>query len=267
MSGPEPLLSGSAFTTDSFELTNADNGHRYQIQVEIPNRYHHDPARRFPLVVCLDGLWTFGVVANAFRILPLSKELPEAVVVGVTHLHPDLKGVLQLRAIDYTPTSATAPPQTGVRLEAESVGQAASFRRYLLGTIVPLVVDRYRLSDDRTLVGHSFSGLFGIDTLLSVPDAFGRWVLASPSVWWDDQVMFAREAEHAASGRPVGGRVFFSTGDEEGSGLGGHERFYRQLDGRGHPGLRIDWAQFPGETHQSVISSALVRGLRLVFKP
>lgn len=263
--GGQPVA--SAYRTQEIGLVDEASGHRFLIEVETPNRYDHDPERRFPLVVCLDGLWTFGVVRDAFRILPLSRELPEAVVVGVTHVHPDLKGVLQMRAVDYTPTSAAAPAQTGVRLPAEQVGQAARFRRFLLDQVVPLVAERFRLSDDRTLVGHSFSGLFGLDTLLSEPDAFGRWVLASPSVWWDDQVMFRIEADHFAAGKVAHGRVFISTGDEESSGLSGHERFYRQLSGRHHPGLRVDWARFPGETHQSVIPSAVTRGLRTVFRP
>lgn len=257
---------GRAFATDHLELTDETSGHRYLVEVERPNRYDLDPERRFPLVVCLDGLWTFGVVRDAFRLLPLSRELPEAVVVGVSHVHPDLKGVTQMRAIDFTPTNAVAPSLTGVRTPAEQVGQAARFRRFLLDVLVPTVTARYRTSDDRTLVGHSFSGLFGVDTLLHEPEAFNRWVLASPSVWWDDQVMFAREAEHAASGRPVWGRLFLSNGElEAASSLGSHEPFYRQLASRGHPDLRIHWHQFPGETHQTVIPSALVRGLRLVF--
>jgi predicted alpha/beta superfamily hydrolase len=254
------------FASEDREVTNPDTGHRYLVQVERPNRYHRDGARRFPLVVCLDGLWTYGVVRDAFRILPLSRELPEAVVVGVSHAEADLRDALQVRAVDFTPTQALAPAPTGVRLGAEAVGQAARFRRFLLEEIVAGVAARHRVSDDRTLVGHSFSGLFGLDTLLEGPDAFDRWVLASPSVWWDDRVMFRREAAHAAAGRPIGGRLFLSTGDEEGEGLGGHEAFYRQLASRHYPDLQLHWARFPGETHQSVIATALVRGLRLVFR-
>ena len=253
------------FTEDRFDVHSDETGFDYQICVEVPNRYDAKPDARFPVVVCLDGLWTFGPVRDAFRILPLGRELPEAVVVGVGHGATDLMEVLQLRAVDYTPTRYASPPETGVRIAAEETGRADRFRRFLVDTLLPSLADRYRLADDRTLVGHSFSGLFGVDTLLVEPEAFDRWVLPSPSLWWDDRVMLKREADHAASTDDVDARVFLSLGgDESNDGFGGQREFYEQLAARRYPSLDLQWAWFPGETHQSVIGAAVVRGLRAV---
>ena len=161
-------------------------GRGYEVTVELPNRYHRSD-KAYPLVVVLDGQWVFGVVRDAFRIMSLDRELPEAVVVGVAHSNPAVGDLLQDRAADFTPTEAESPKETGVRIPAEAVGQAHLFRRTLLDEIVPLAIIDCRLNGDRTLVGHSFSALFALDTLLNEPTAFGRWVLASPSVWWDDR--------------------------------------------------------------------------------
>ncbi|MGF1596791.1 MAG: alpha/beta hydrolase [Acidimicrobiales bacterium] len=255
----------TTFRQDVFHLDADETGFLYEITVETPNRYPStdDP---FPLVVCLDGLWTYGTVRDSFRILSLGKRLPEAVVVGVAHAHPELREVMQQRAVDFTPTEFEAPAETGVRLPADEVGRAHRFRRFLVDTLVPQLCEDYRVSDDRTLVGHSFSALFGLDTLLCEPAAFGRWVLASPSIWWDDRVMFAREAAHAAATPDVAARLFLSAGGDEISGsFGGHDVFHRQLAARHHPGLRLDWALIDGEDHRSVIPTALSRGLRAVF--
>jgi predicted alpha/beta superfamily hydrolase len=253
------------FTEDRFDVHSDETGFDYTITVEVPNRYAAKPDTRFPVVVCLDGLWTYGPVRDAFRILPLGRELPEAVVVGVGHASRDLMEVLQLRAVDFTPTRFAAPAETGVRIAADEVGQAKPFRRFLLDTLLPSLGDLYRISDDRTLVGHSFSALFGVDTLLTEPQAFNRWVLPSPSVWWDDRVMLKREAAHAAETDDIDARVFLSLGgDESNGGFGGQRELYEQLDSRRYPSLDLHWALFPGETHQTVISGAVVRGLRLV---
>lgn len=250
-----------------FDIGPEHTGRRYRVSVEVPNRYRSGDAA-YPLVVVLDGQWITGVVRDAFRILPLERLLPEAIVVGVEHRTPDLRSLLQDRAADFTPTAADAPPETGVRIGADEVGGAADFRRLLLDVILPRVADRWRISDDRTLVGHSFSALFGLDTLLQTPDAFGRWVLTSPSVWWDDRVIFRREAAHAATATDLPGRVFLSVGSEEGGGeiFGGHAEFHRRLAARNHPSLRLDWRVFDGETHQSVIAPAVTRGLVQVFR-
>ena len=260
------------FTESSYELENPETGIAYEVTVEPPNRYATHPDKSYPIVICLDGLWTYGPVRDAFRILSLGRELPEAVVVGVGHAHPDLREVLQLRAIDFTPTEFNSPPETGVQLPADQVGRAANFRRFLVDTILPSVAERYRITDDRTLVGHSFSALFGLDTLLNEPEAFNRWVLTSPSVWWDNRVMFRREDEHAAVADDLHGRVFLSVGSDESIGepsegfvgFGGQQEIYERLASRAYPSLDLTWCRFPGETHQSVISGAVVRGLRSV---
>lgn len=256
----------TAFQHEVLNLDSEETGHSYELTIEVPNRYPGSD-KAYPLVVALDGLWTFGVVRDAFRILSLGQELPEAIVVGVTHADTDLKQVLQQRAVDFTPTQSAAPSATGVRLPADQVGQAERFRRFLVDVVVPTVTDRCRVTDDRTLVGHSFSGLFGLDLLFNEPSAFNRWVLASPSVWWDDRVMFKLEADHAARTEDIEATVFLSAGGDEGHerGFGGHQDFHRQLADRGYPGLDLRWEMFPGETHQSVISSAVIRGLRSVF--
>lgn len=268
MTGGESATEAPLFREDRVSITSEQTGFDYELTIEVPNRYPTSDDTRYPVVVCLDGLWTYGPVRDAFRILPLSRELPEAIVVGVGHAHPDLREVLQQRAVDFTPTAYEAPTATGVRLPADQVGRAEPFRRFLVDTLMPLVADRYRTNGDRTLVGHSFSGLFGADTLFVEPSAFDRWVLTSPSVWWDDHVMFDREEQHAASTSELPARVFMSVGGDEGNDevFGGHQAFHDRLAARGHGGLELDWCLFPGETHQSVISGAVVRGLRMVYR-
>ncbi|MEM7340746.1 MAG: alpha/beta hydrolase-fold protein [Actinomycetota bacterium] len=265
MSDPIIVAEGP-FRSEQFELTPAATGRAYQITVEVPSRYGRDD-RAFPLVICLDGPWTFGIVRDSFRLMPLSRVLPEAVVVAVSHSDTDLKALMQSRAIDFTPTEATAPPETGVRVPAHEVGKAAMFRRALVDEIIPEISQRYRVNDDHTVVGHSFSALFALDTLLHEPSAFSRWVLASPSVWWDDRVMFPREAAHAEATSDIAGRVFMSAAGDEGVGYDGHRLFYEQFAARAYPSLDLRWEEFPGESHFSVLAPAIGRGLQAVFAP
>lgn len=266
---PPAGFSEATFPQRTFELTSGHTGRTYRVMVEVPNRYRRvDQAdRTYPVVVVLDGQWVYGPVRDAFRIMAMNRELPEAVVVGMAHTGPDLRSIVQDRARDYTPTQATAPTQTGVRVPAGEVGQALRFRRALTDEIVPAATAGLRLSGDRTLVGHSFSALFALDTLLHEPSLFDRWVLASPSVWWDDRVMFRREATQAALTDDLAARVFISAGSDEGNenGFGGHRDLHDQLASRAYPSLELSWALFPGESHNSVINAAVSRGLRAVF--
>lgn len=261
-------MSSGAWEHDVIAVEDGDTGRSYQLWVETPGRYRESD-RHYPVVFCLDAPWTYGVARDAFRLLPLSRELPEAIVVGVAHDEPDLRTVTQLRARDFTPTKAPAPPETGVRLGSDELGRADVFWGFLSGIVLPLIDDRYRTTGDRTLVAHSFSGLFGLHVLLQEPQAFRRWVLTSPSVWWDDRVIFRTEAAQAATGVDLPATVFLSMaeGDDHDGGnqFGGHADFVAQLTSRHRPGLRCTWVRFPDETHSSVVAAAVVRGLRTVF--
>lgn len=250
---------------DAFVLTDPATGRTFALDIDLPERYATKPDATFPLVLALDGQWTYGLVRDAFRLLSRSRDLPEAVVVGLRHVAPDLSTIIQLRAMDFTPTQAPAPPETGVTVAAEELGGAASFRSFLLGQVLPTLDRHYRLSGRRILVGHSFSALFGVDLLLSGSDAFTDLVLASPSVWWDDRVVFETEAEASGAERIRPARVFLSAATNELEGdYGGHRRFRDRLAVRRHPGLEIIWQQFDDCTHTTVLAPAVHAGLMAV---
>src|SRR5262249_16284860 len=82
--------------------------------------------------------------------------------------------------------------------------------------LMPWVGERFGI-DPRggTYFGHSFGGLFGTDVLLSEPDTFARYVIGSPSLWWQRGIMFEREQSYAATHDDLVARVFMSVGADE----------------------------------------------------
>ena len=64
--------------------------------------------------------------------------------------------------------------------------------------LIPEIEQRYRTNGDRTFIGYSLGGLFGVYAMLSSPETFGRMILVRPSLWWDDNLLLKSEAEFAA---------------------------------------------------------------------
>ncbi|MDG2112608.1 MAG: alpha/beta hydrolase-fold protein, partial [Actinomycetota bacterium] len=250
--------------TDVRHLSRPDVGRSYRLWTELPARYDPETEGGYPLVLCLDAVWTFGTVVDLARILGLGREIPRSIVVGLAHDDPDVKQVLQLRAMDFTVTAVEAPAMTGVRVPADQLGGSTAFRAWLADTVLPMLRSEYPVSEV-ILVGHSFSALFGVDVLFNQPDLFDRYLLASPSVWWDDRVMFDREAEHAQRVDRLDAKVFMSRGSLETDEYSPHREFHDQLAGRNHPGLQLHWHEFEGETHSSTVSVAVNRGLRVLM--
>ena len=219
-------------------------------------------------MLCLDPQWTFGTVCDASLNLGLARLIPRVVIVGIGWETPSSREVLRRRGEAYTPDHAPFPDRVAPRdVGPAPSGGAPRYRRWLVDEVLPWVDARYRARPGhRLVVGHSLSALFGLYTLFTEPGVFSHYLLASPSIWWDDRVIFEIEQRHAAAGS-VHGKVFMSVGaDEEVGGLSPMVTNAREMTARlrerGHPDLDHTLVVLPEETHFSTIPAAVSRGLR-----
>ncbi|MBA4812445.1 MAG: alpha/beta hydrolase [Acidimicrobiales bacterium] len=254
----------SPWTPFSHRMTRNDVDRDYVLWVDLPPTYDPDGEEPHPVYLCFDAMWTYGTVVDTVRLLAPSKELPKAIVIGVAHDEPSYREVIQLRAMDFTTTAVDAPALTGVRVPGEQLGGAEAFRRWLAAEVIPFLKTQYRISE-MTFIGHSFSALFGVHVLLETSAMFDHYLLASPSVWWDDQVMFRREQQRYESSKHLDAHVFMSKGELETDELSPHQEFHDQMVSREYEGLNLHWKVFPNESHMSVTPLALSHGLRTLY--
>lgn len=244
------------------------------LHVALPEGYHSPGNEtRYPLLVCLDAQWTFGTVCDSALNLGLARLLPRVIVVGVGWASDAAREITRLRAQALTPTQALVPPFV-VRGEEQPVrgGGGPEFRRWLLGEALPLIEERYRTeAGQRTLIGHSLSALFGLGTLLEQPLSFSRYLLASPSIWWDDRVIFSHEERSRQAEVRLQGQVFLSVGALE-EGLGGQPMItnarlmHERLAARSGDGFSTTLVVLEDELHHSTIPAAISRGLRWFYR-
>ena len=252
-----------AWQRDVHHLRRPDVDRDYQLWVATSPRYT-DGDSSHSLVLCLDAHWTWGTALDVARILGLGRELRDLIVAGLTYATDDWRQIVQFRAMDLTVTAVDAPPETGVRVPGDQLGGAEPFQGWLEGSVIPLLRDRYRVAD-LTLLGHSFTALFGLHVLLTTPEAYGRYLLASPSVWWDDGIMFSRVDEAAERRTDLPAEVFMSSGGLETGPMARHEELSEHLASKNFAGLRQTFVHFPDEHHNSVVNAAISRGLRVLF--
>ncbi|MDQ1457845.1 MAG: hypothetical protein QOH28_3465 [Actinomycetota bacterium] len=137
--------------------------------------------------------------------------------------------------------------------------------------------------------GTQRADLFATYVLLTEPATFRSYGIGSPSLWWDDDVMFGYEARYAATHDDLAAKVFFAVGEHEDhdgrqrevsrlpaderakAGLrhidmvADTDRMVASLRGRNYPSLEIDRAILPGEFHVTVQHVNLSRSLRYLF--
>jgi predicted alpha/beta superfamily hydrolase len=174
-------------------------------------------------------------------------------------------------------------------------GEAEGFYRFLTEELRPQIEARYKTDrSDNVLWGHSLGGLFALHVLFNHPDAFGTYLVGSPSIIWNDHAILKDEPKFAASlaSGKVAPRVLLTVGELEGkvaddaklpAGMT-REQMQAALDAdgevtavnalsgqlkalKGPAGYRVETVVFDGETHVSVLSAIINRGLRFALKP
>lgn len=250
------------------------NGVEYAIYVRAPPS-HAEGTSRLPVIVTLDADYSFAAcAAHLEHLAARQRQAPEAILVSVAYpgIYPDPRGYRLNRTRDYTPVFV-AEGGYGPEYQRAS-GGAPAFLCCLVHEILPLVEGRWRADPgDRTLVGHSFGGLFAGWTLQTRPDSFNRYLLVSPSLWYADDLLLRNEALGRFV-KPRGPtRVFLAVGDqEERAGGVGHgmvsqmTAFAERLKGREDPNLLVRHRVFEDETHGSIFPTAFSTGIRKLFE-
>ena len=252
--------------TEVRTLRSAANGVEYRLYVSLPPSYAGG-TKRYPLVVLLDADYSFALARNIAQHLSDRGDLTELILVGVAYAGPDRYRLHRTR--DYTPTFVA---DGGYGPEYQKVsGGAPRFRDFLSSELLPLVDRSYRtLPGARALVGHSYGGLFGSFVLFTQPELFDRYLLVSPSLWYDRYVALRLEREFRSRSAALPVRLYLAVGDREHNGSRSMVRdldgFAAQIAAHRYGGLVLRHQTLDDETHNSVFPRALSNGLRFLFE-
>ncbi|MFF2049572.1 alpha/beta hydrolase [Stenotrophomonas bentonitica] len=250
-------------------------GRDYPIWVSLPAGYARDTHLRYPVLYVTDALYSF----------PLARSVRNMVGQGGAHLAPFILVGLppqqglssqQSRSRDYTPTQPSRSPGDDYT-DGITYGGAAHYRDFLADHVLPQVEARYRTdAAQRAFAGHSYGGLFGAYVLLTRPAMFQRYILSSPSLWFDQHVINRIEAEYADAHADLNARVLLSIGAHETpasdapfaarNDMVAHTRAFAEcLRGRGYPGLWLETRVVADEDHLTVYPAMLTRALLALF--
>lgn len=135
----------------------------------------------YKLFVSLDG--------NAFfpRILNLYQNPPKEpiIIVGVGYDSPKAFDTLK-RTRDYMPKVLGEDFQGG--------GGDKEFLSFVQEILLPFLAKKYPINPDyKAFFGHSFGGIFVLNSLLKESRDFTHFFINSPSLWWGEASFLPRE--------------------------------------------------------------------------
>ena len=249
----------------------------YEIEVSLPPSYGKT-RRSYPVVFVTDAPYAFPLTrALEARIAGHSKELPEFILVGLGYAQGDTPEYSRRR--DYTP-SAGGDRDASSDMPGRPVvyGEAEGYRRFVADEVFPFIASHYRADmAHKVFAGHSYGSLFGAYVMLTAPEMFDGYVLGSPSLWFDQRLLFTRERQFAESHQELHARVYLGAGgyetlqprgrprdpryDSEDDMVGDTQAFARALASRRYPGLKLRTDTIAGEDHLTVAPVLITRGL------
>ncbi len=261
-------------------VTSTTTGRTYQISVALPRDYAESTGT-YPVVYAVDANGEFGIVVESARLMRIDELVPPLIVVGVGYPVGRFFDAHEFRTKDLTPTFDPKYHDIFVRENPDwpipdGNGGAPAFLEFLKAELIPMIEREYRADPgDRALYGHSYGGLFAFHALLYGERTFQRFIIASPSLWWDDRVSFEHEAAYAEAHDSLPARVFLSMGANEpdelrddvpwGRMVSNFKELVSILENRNYAEIELQSRLFEDEFHTSVIAASASRGLRYIY--
>ena len=148
------------------------------LNIYLPNGYSKDSLKEYPVIYLLDGsidedfIHISGLVQ--FGSFSWINMIPESIVVGISNVD---------RKRDFTfPTNNKKDKE-----DFPTTGESESFINFIENELQPYIDKKYETDSIKTLIGQSLGGLLATEILFKNPDLFDNYIIASPSLWWDDE--------------------------------------------------------------------------------
>jgi uncharacterized protein len=226
-------------------------GEERMLHIRLPMDYSPDSAARYPVIYALDGgldedfIHLAGLVE--FASMPWIDWLPPCIVVGIVNTD---------RKRDFTHPTTIAKDKE----QFPTTGGSASFIRFLGDELIPFIDSTYRTSSERTLIGQSLGGLLAAEVLMERPELFARYMVVSPSLWWDNGSVLAREAAFTKRPDAAPKQVWIAVGKEGKVMVNGAMRLARLL--RRNPAIQVRVNVMPRHDHGNILHQAVLDAVR-----
>jgi len=173
-----------------------------EFYVVLPEDYIEGSDTTYPVVYLLDG----DVMLNALNTVYSYYNggfMPEMILVGISNAENRTRDL----------TTSELSERRGQAYHQEN-GGADKFSSFIESELIPFVEKNYPVTDYRTLIGHSYGGLFTVNMLLKHTDLFENYIAIDPSMDWDEQKLLHESKEILSQKSFKGKSLFVSLGGQ-----------------------------------------------------
>lgn len=168
------------------EIQSAELSEKRILNIYLPEGYNKNDTVNYPVVYLLDGSadedFIHIVGLYQFNSFPWIDRVPKSIIVGIASVD---------RRRDFTYPTSIEKDKT----KYPTTGKSARFISFLEKELQPFIKKNYKAGTSKTLIGQSLGGLLATEILFTKPSLFDKYIIVSPSLWWDNASLLQKSSD------------------------------------------------------------------------
>jgi hypothetical protein len=233
------------------------------LNIYFPEGYNQNDTVKYPVIYLLDGsadedfIHIVGLVQ--FNNFEWVNQLPKSIVVGIASVDRE-------RDFSFPTTNKEQ------KLRFPKTGHSDNFIAFIEKELQPYIHSKYKTNSDRMLIGQSFGGLLATEILLKKPTLFNKYIIVSPSLWWDNGSLLELKSEILTADFKTQTDIYIGVGKE---GLTPSEPprvmevdanlLAEKLKQSSSKNVNVNFDYLPLENHATILHQAVSNAFKLLY--
>ena len=242
------------------ELESKILGENRILNIYLPEGFHADSS--YPVIYLLDGsadedfIHTVGLFQ--FNTFSWIDRVPKSIIIGIATVD---------RRRDFTFPSTIESEKKNF----PTTGHSDKFISFLEEELKPFINNKYKTNSSAMLIGQSLGGLLASEILLKRPEMFNKYLIISPSIWWDNGSLL-NQSSQVIEKLSQKTDVYIGVG-KEGLTPGEFPRvmevdanlLVEKLNNSKNKNIAVYFDYLPDEDHATISHQAIFNGLRMLY--
>ncbi len=245
------------------EIQSVQLDEKRTLNIYLPDGYAQNDTTKYPVIYLLDGsadedfIHVVGLVQ--FNNFAWINRVPKSIVVGIANVD---------RKRDFTYTTTIAED----RKRFPTAGHSDKFIAFIEKELQPFIEGKYKTSASKTIIGQSLGGLLATEILLKNPTLFNKYIIISPSLWWDNGSLLQQQSAMLQEGFTQKTDIYIGVGKE---GLAPSTAPHvmevdanllaEKIKGTKSKSVTTYFDYLPQENHATITHIAVFNALRLLY--
>ena len=246
------------------EIQSKELAEKRILNIYLPEGYNADDSVRYPVIYLLDGsadedfIHIAGLVQfNSFEWV---NQVPKSIVIGIATVD---------RRRDFTFPTTIEKDQK----KFPTSGHSAQFISFIEKELQPFIEKKYKTNNSKMIIGQSLGGLLEAEILLKKPALFNKYVIVSPSLWWNNGSLLNQDAVAFDHNFNQQTDIYIAVGKEGATPTDipremeeDARLLFEKINQIKNKSVKVHFEYLPKENHATILHQAVSNSFRILYK-